>query len=101
MTKVAASKEMVKLKKSFPPYPSLTLFQNIFTPGMWQSKTLITIDERVSKIARTSVFYCHLTPVGRQMAIKYYVSYKFLFTFGDNINVRDCHLPRVIFKPLI
>ena len=41
----------------------------IVTPGRRQSRTLLTIDELGSKIARNSVFYCHLSPVGRQKAI--------------------------------
>ena len=44
------------------------------TPGRLQSKTLLTIDEHGSKINRNSVFYCHLSPVGQQMAIKNSVS---------------------------
>ena len=39
------------------------------TPDMRQSKTLVAMDERGSKIARNSVFDWHLTPVGRQMPI--------------------------------
>ena len=35
-----------------------------------QSKTLLTIDERGSKIARNSVFDCHASPVGRHLAIE-------------------------------
>ena len=31
-------------------------------PGRWQSKTLLTIEERGSKTARKSVFDCHLSP---------------------------------------
>ena len=42
-----------------------------------QSKTLLTINERGSKIARNSVFDCHLSPAGRQMAIKNSVSNDF------------------------
>ena len=42
----------------------------IGTPDMRQSKTLLTIDERGSKIARNSGFDCHLSTVGRQMAIE-------------------------------
>ena len=42
------------------PHPQLVLCPNnpltLFTPDRRQSKTLITIDERRSKIARTSVF---------------------------------------------
>ena len=36
---------------------------------MRQSKTRFTIDERGSRIARYSVFDCHLSPIGRHMAI--------------------------------
>ena len=39
---------------------------------------LLTIDERGSKIARNSVFDCHLSPVGRQKAIENSVSKDFL-----------------------
>ena len=44
------------------------------TPGRRQSKTLLTIDERGSKIARNSVFDCPLSPVRRQMAFEISVS---------------------------
>ena len=47
------------------------------TPGRRQSKTLLTIDERGSKIARNSIFDCHLSRVGRQMAIEISVSKDF------------------------
>ena len=47
---------------------------NKTTSDRRQSKTLLTIDDRGSKIARNSVFLCHLSPVGRQMAIENYVS---------------------------
>ena len=46
-------------------------------PDRRQSKTLDIIDERGSKIDRNSVFDCHLSPVGRQMAIETPVSYYF------------------------
>ena len=49
-------------------------FGSIITLGRRQSKTLLTIDERESKLARNSVFYCHLLPIGRQMAIENSVS---------------------------
>ena len=35
---------------------------------------LLTIDERESKFARNSVFDCHLSPIGRQMAMENSVS---------------------------
>ena len=38
---------------------------------------LLTIDEHGSKIARNSVFNCHLSPVRRQMAIENSVSIDF------------------------
>ena len=41
------------------------------TPDRQQSKNL-TIVERGSKIARNSVFDCHLSPIWRQMAIESY-----------------------------
>ena len=44
------------------------------TPGMRQSKTLSTIDDRGSKVDRNSVFDCHLSPVWRQMATENSVS---------------------------
>ena len=59
---------------------------------MLQSKTLLTIDERGSKIATTSVSDCQLSPVGRLMAIENYVSNYFWSTFVDNIEVFDCRL---------
>ena len=49
----------------------------IFTPDRRQSKMLLTIDECGSKITRNSVFDCHLSPVGRQMAIENFVSNDF------------------------
>ena len=42
----------------------------INTPYRRQSKTPLTTDERGSNIARNSVLDCHLSPVGRQMAIE-------------------------------
>ena len=65
---------------------------HVTTPGRRQSKMLLTIDERGSKIARNSVFDCHLSPVGRQMAIEKSVSNDFIYVF-DSINVLDCRLP--------
>ena len=53
---------------------------------------LLTIDERGSNITRNSVFDCHLSTVGRQMAIKHYVSNFFLFNSVDSIHVSDCRL---------
>ena len=44
------------------------------TPDGRQSKTILTIDEHGSKIDGNSVFDCHLSPVGRQMAIENSVS---------------------------
>ena len=55
-----------------------------------QSKMLLTIDERGSKIARNSVFDCNLSPNWRQMAIENSVSNNFLFMFVDSINIFDC-----------
>ena len=49
----------------------------VSTPDRRQWKTLLTIDKRGSEIASTSVFDCHLLPVGWLMAIKNSVSYLF------------------------
>ena len=40
------------------------------TPERRQSKTLLTIDKRGSKIARNSIFDCYLSPVRRKMVSK-------------------------------
>ena len=48
-----------------------------FTPGRRQLKTYSTIDERGSKVDRNSVFDCHLSPAGRQIAIENTVSIDF------------------------
>ena len=56
---------------------------------MRQSKTLLTIDERGSEIAATSVFDCQWSPVGRLMAIEKSVSNYFWSMFVDNIDVFD------------
>ena len=48
-----------------------------FKPGRWQSTTLLTVDERESKIAGNSVFDCHLSPIRQQMAFEYSVSNDF------------------------
>ena len=58
---------------------------------MRQSKTLLTVDERGSEIATTSVFDCQRSPVGRLMAIEKSVSDYFWSMFVDNIDVFDCH----------
>ena len=60
---------------------------------MRQSKTLLPMDERGSEIATTSVFECHLSPVGRQMDIENFVSNS---TFVDSIDVFDCRLSGVV-----
>ena len=51
--------------------------RTVITPGRRQSKTLITIDELGSENARNSVFDCHLSLIGRQMAIENSVSNDF------------------------
>ena len=71
----------------------------ISTPGRQQSKSLLTIHECGSKIAVfsiNSVFNCHLSPVGQQMAIKNSVSKDFWSTFVDSIDVFNSCLPSVI-----
>ena len=64
--------------------------ENILTPDRWQSKTLLTIDERGSKAARNSAFDCHLSPVVNS------VSNDILSMFVDSINVFVCRLSGVI-----
>ena len=51
--------------------------RNWSTPDRRQSYTFLTIDECGSKIARNNVFDCHLSQVGRQMAIENSVSNEF------------------------
>ena len=46
----------------------------VSTPEWRQKKRLFTMDERGSEIATTSVFDCHLSPVGRLIAIENSVS---------------------------
>ena len=58
-------------------YKHQNLFSTLPTPGRRQSKTLLTIDKRGSKIARISVFHCHLSPVRRQMGLENSVSNDF------------------------
>ena len=71
-----------------------THFHSLNSVFIWadrgQSKTLVTIDERGSKITRNSVFNCHLSPVGWQMAIKNSVSNDFWSMFIHSINVFEC-----------
>ena len=43
---------------------------SVSTPGRRQSKTLLKSMNADKKIARNSVFDCHLSAVGRQMAIE-------------------------------
>ena len=57
-------------------------YQCFNTPDRRQSKTLLAIDERGSKIDRNSVFDCQLSPVGRQMAIENSVSDDFYLRFS-------------------
>ena len=53
---------------------------NRITPDRRQSKTLLTVDERGSKLARNSIFDC-------QMVIENFVCNDFGSTFVDGINV--------------
>ena len=79
------------------PLSHLGMMSGSFTtPGRRRLKTLSTIDtERGSKIDRNSVFDCHLSPVGRQMAIENTVSINYCSTFLDSIGVFDCRPPGV------
>ena len=63
---------------------------HLITEDRRQSKTLLTIDERGLKIARNSVFDCHLSPVENS------VSNDFCSTFVDSISVFDFHLSGVL-----
>ena len=65
---------------------------------MWQSKTLFSMEERGSEIATTSVFDCHLSLVGRLMAIEKTVSNYFWSKFVDSIDVFHCRLSEVFIK---
>ena len=56
------------------------LFRRVwYSRGKRQSKTLYTIVERGSEIDRYSVFDCHLSPIGRQMAFENSVSNDFFY----------------------
>ena len=59
----------------------------------WQSKTLFLT---ILIIARNSIFDCHLSPVGWQMAFDNSVCNDFWSTFVDSNNVFDCRLSGVI-----
>ena len=58
---------VILLSLSYPPYVKYAkktlLFQPFPTPGRRQSRMLLTINERGSKMALNSVFDCHLSPV--------------------------------------
>ena len=75
-------------------YPAMIILNTGTTADRRQSKTLLTIDERGSKITRNSFFDCHLSQVGWQMAINF-LNY-FWSTFTDSINVFDCRLSSVV-----
>ena len=49
-------------------------------------------------MARTSVFYCQLSPVGPQSAIENYVSGDLRSMFVDSINIFDCRLSEVFIE---
>ena len=75
---------------------SIVSTNTMLTPGRRQSKVLLTIDEHGSKIDKNSVFNCHFSPVGPQMAIKNSVSNNFLSKLVASINSFDCRLPGVM-----
>ena len=75
---------------------SLILNLYILTPDRRQSKGALNNRRTWLKIDRNSVFDCHLSPLGRQMAIESSVSNDFLSTFIDSINVFDCRLSGAI-----
>ena len=54
-------------------YPVMSVSKSFvirIKPNRWPSKTLLTIYERGSKMVRNSVYDCHLSPVGRKIAIE-------------------------------
>ena len=56
----------------------LSLFRpTMYTSDRRQSKTLLTINEGGSKFIRNSIFDCHMSPVGQQMAMENSVSNDF------------------------
>ena len=62
---------------------------------MRQSKTLLTLNERGSKLARNSVFSCHLSPIGRQMAIDIFFSNYFDLRSSIVLTFCKCRLSGV------
>ena len=69
---------------------------SIITLDRRQSKTLLTIDELRSKIARNSVFNCHLSPVWRQTGDNgKLLLINFLSTLVDSIKWNNCRLSGV------
>ena len=69
------------------------MISSLFTKERRQSKTLETIDERGSKIARNCVFDCLWSPVGRQMAIENSVTNDFY----NYVRCFRCRLSDVLF----
>ena len=65
------------------------------------------MDERGSEIATTSVFECHLSPVGRLMDIENFVSNFFylhssiVLTFSIGLGLANVNIRKRIFYPLI
>ena len=68
----------------------------IITQGRRQSKTLLTIDKRESKIDRNRVFGCHLSPTGDKWQLK--TLFLEIFDPLSSIakSVLDCRIPGVI-----
>ena len=48
----------------------MVVYEIKFDDRKQSAKSLLTIDERRSKIARNSAFDCHASPVGLQTAIE-------------------------------
>ena len=69
--------------------------RSFITPDRRQSKTLWTIAERGSQIARNCVFDCHLSPIRRQTAIENSASKDFWSSFVGRTYVFDCRLSDV------
>ena len=66
------------------------------TPDTLQSKMLLTIDKRGSKIARNSVFIAICSHLGNIWQSKTLFLTIFLSRFFDSINIFDCRLSSVV-----
>ena len=77
-TILAKNSESIHPSQQFFSHDMMSSLKMSNTPDRRQSKTLLTIHEHGSKIARNSVFDIRLSPVRQQMAINNSVSNNFL-----------------------